>query len=199
MLVVLGLSAVISGYGARYVETVESGEDNVSRWNALHTELHDWLEGNILIGRGLSYYAGGKLRGWIGGTGIAYGHLGYISYLSQLGLIGFLAYGIWFPLAVVSRARRLLQQPHAPPEVVHLAILTGAAFIYHPLEFLFSGSFLSVLYVEPILVGAVWAMTSLQFEDIRVPAPEPSTPRKELPRSIIADPFQGANRSRQLI
>jgi hypothetical protein len=199
MLVAMGISAVISGYGARYTETVEAGEGTQSRWNALNTELHDWLQGNILIGRGLSYYSANKYRGNIGRSGTAYGHLGYVTYLSQLGLIGFLAYGIWLPLVVVSKARRLLQQPHAPPEVIHLAALTGATFIYYPLMFLFSGSFLTIMYVPAILVGAVWGMTSLQFEAIRVPVPETPSPRKELPKSIIAEPYQATDRSRPVL
>jgi hypothetical protein len=199
MLAVMGISAVVKGYGTRYTETAETGEGTQARWNALHAEVHDWLQGNILIGRGLSYYAAGKFRDSIGASGTAWGHLGYVTYLSQLGLIGFLVYGIWLPLVVVSKARRLLQQPHAPPEVVHLAALTGATFIYYPLVFLTSGSLLNIYYVPGILVGAVWGMTSLQFSEIKVPALEMPSPPKELPRSILAEPSQAAGRSRHLL
>jgi hypothetical protein len=194
ILAVMGLSAVITGFGERYVKTVESGKDNESRWNDLRVEMGDWLDGNPIIGRGLDYFEsinkGPKSgRSLISKSGVAFGHLGYVTYLSQLGLIGLLAYGIWFPRAVVLRSRRLLQQPHAPPEVVHLAALTGAAFIYYPLMFLFSGSFLMVWYVTPILVGGVWGMTAFQFEPGEVPAPETPSPPQTLPQSILAEPF----------
>jgi hypothetical protein len=199
MLAVMGLSAVITGYGERFVGTVKTGEGTQSRWNALRVETNDWLSGNPLIGRGLNYYSGTKFRGSIGRSGIAYGHLGYISYLSQLGLIGFLAYGIWLPLVIVFRARRLLQQPHAPPEVVHLAALTGVTFIYFPIMFLFSSSFLSVIYVPGILAGAVWGLTAFQFEPSPVPALDRFSPQKELPKSIISEPFQRTDRGRTLL
>jgi hypothetical protein len=196
ILVIMGISSLISGYGARYTETFEAGIKTESRWNALQVELNDWLNGNFIIGNGLSYYHGKKHGGSIGKTGTAWGHLGYVAYLSQLGIIGFFAYGIWLPLVVISRSRRLLQYSHAPPEVVHLAVLTGASFIYYSLMFLFSSSFLTIEYVAPILVGAVWGITSCQFKDVKTLASETLVPRQELPRSIIADPFQGVDRSR---
>jgi hypothetical protein len=200
ILAILGLSAVISGYGERLVTTVEKGEGTQSRWNDLYVETNAWLDGNPIIGRGLNYFESRQFgKGSISKTGIGYGHLGYITYLAQLGLIGFLAYGIWFPLAVVLRSRRLLQQPQAPPEVVHLAALTGAAFIYYPLMFLFSSSFLTVTYVPPILVGGVWGITAFQFEPGEVPALETPSPPQTLPKSIIAEPYHEADGGRPLL
>ena len=193
MFAVVGLSAVISGYAERYVKTVETGEGNESRWNALRVEMEAWLDGNPLIGRGLTFYAGGKFRGGLHGGfhgfGIAFGHLGYVTYLSQLGLIGFLVYAFWLPLVIISRARLLLQQPHAPPEVVHLAAVTGACFIYYPLMFFFSGSFLVGCYVPGILTGGVWGLTSLKSADSRVPTVEPAVPPKKIAGTIISKPL----------
>ena len=186
MLAVMGLSAVISGYAERYAKTVETGEGTESRWNAMRVELNAWLDGNPFIGRGLSFYAGGKYKRGV--FGIAFGHLGYVTYLSQLGLIGFLVYAFWLPLVILLRARLLLQQPHAPPEVVHLAAVTGACFIYYPLMFFFSSSFLSASYVPGILTGGVWGLTSLKSADSRVPTGEPAVPPKKWPESIIARP-----------
>lgn len=199
MLAVMGLSPLITGYGERFVATVETGEENQSRWNAFHAEMNDWLNGNPIIGRGLSYYESPKLGDrLIRASGIAYGHLGYVTYLSQLGLIGFLVYGFWLPLVIVLRARRLLQQPHAPPEVVHLAAITGGAFIYYPIMFLFSASFLGVSYVPGILVGAMWGISSFQPETIKSYAPE-ILAKKALPKSIIAEPFQETDRGGPLL
>jgi hypothetical protein len=180
MLAVMGLTAVISGYAERYATTLKTGEGTESRWNAMQAEIHDWLDGNPIIGRGLGYFAMGKFRGGIHKLGVAYGHLGYVTYLSQLGLIGFLVYAFWLPLVILLRARLLLQQPHAPPEVVYLAALTGATFIYYPLMFLFSGSFLSIFYVPGILAGGVWGLTSLKIADSRIPTLEPATPLADL-------------------
>jgi hypothetical protein len=200
ILAVIGLSAVITGYGERYVGTVETGEGTQSRWNAFYVEMHDWLDGNILIGRGLHYLESSKVRGGlIRKTKIGYGHLGYVTYLSQLGLIGFVVYGFWMPLIIIFRAQRLLQQPQAPPEVVHLAALTGATFFYYPLMFVFSGSFLNILFIPGILAGGVWGITSLQSADSRAPALQPPVPHKELPKSIISEPFQGTGRGRPLL
>ena len=167
MLAVMGLTAVISGYGERFTKTVEGGQDTQSRWNDIRVELGDWLDSNQVIGRGLDYYEGSKKGrksgvSLIGRTGVAYGHVGYVTYLSQLGLIGFLVYGFWLPLAILKRSRRLLQQPHAPPETIYLAALTGACFIFMPLCNMMSGSLLNITYVPGILGGAVWGIMAFQ-------------------------------------
>jgi hypothetical protein len=195
MLAAIGLSAVISGYGERYVKTVEGSEHSQSRWNAIRVEMGDWLDGNPIIGRGLNYFESRKAGDLlIRKSGIAYGHVGYVTYLSQLGLIGFLAYGFWLPWVILMRARRLMQQPNAPPETIYLAALTGACFIFTSLVYLMSGSFLSITYVPGILTGAVWGITAFQFEDRRVPVTEPSTPPKKLPAPLITQNFLDAER-----
>ncbi len=184
LMAMAGFTAFIVGYGERLAQTVERGEDTESRVRGLKIGLNDWLDGNPLIGRGLNYYYKIHKEAILRKEEVAWGDLGYVAYLSQLGLIGFLAYGVWLPLAVILRARRLMQQPQAPPEIVHLAALTGACFIYFPLMNIFSGSFLSVHYLSGILVGGVWGITAFQFRNDKQSTRENLD--KESPKTALA-------------
>ena len=139
---------VITSYSDRITKTLDQkdrvGQSIESRLLTYEVEMRDWQEGNIIIGRGLNYYRVHGRHSLPSQTGIAFGHLGYIAYLSQLGLIGFFVYGIYFPLAVLRRARRLIKIPGLSPPATHLVLLTGACFLVQPLIYLFSGSFLII-------------------------------------------------------
>ncbi len=157
LLAVTGFSEMASSYQGRLFNTfTKQGEgDNISRVRAIHYELRAWLDSNLITGQGLSYQDiyRRKLEG------VAFGHLGYIAYLSQLGIIGFLVYGVWFPAAVLRRARRIIKTAGASPVVLHLACLTGACFLMQALIFAMSGSYLQRLPVPGLLAGAVWAIS----------------------------------------
>jgi hypothetical protein len=152
-------------YGNRLAKTItrENPTAGLTRINAFKIEIHDWLSGNPLIlmfGNGLGYWTTPHYKLTLHRKdfreGIAWGHLGYISYLSQFGVMGFLIYGIWFPVAVLRRARRLVKLPALSPAVMHLALLTGACFILQPIMFLFSSSYLVRCFLPGLLAGTVW-------------------------------------------
>jgi len=170
----LGFSILIRGYTERLSMTFDkrltSAQQGVHHRSEMYrVQFNDWLKGNILIGRGLNYFEmyssyKSKDRSFIDWGGM------YAGYLVQLGLIGFLVYAIWFPLAILLRAKRIFQQPHLPPTVVHLAILTGACFIYQPISFIFSGTYLARQLLPGILAGAIWGLPLTQPEKHPLPA-----------------------------
>jgi drug/metabolite transporter (DMT)-like permease len=158
MTVVVGFSDMATSFMDRLVATTTAKTalkaGTQSRELTLEIEMNDWLKGNILIGRGMNYYYSLYGAGKKGtGSDVAWGHLGYVTYLSQYGIIGFLIFGLYFPGAMVFRARRIIRLPDIPPATLYLALLAGACFIIQPLIFLFSGSFLGIASFWPGLVG----------------------------------------------
>jgi hypothetical protein len=133
-----------------------------TREETFKTEINDWLNGNVVIGRGLYYYDIHRRERIADSSGNrpAWGHLGYVAYLSQLGIIGLIVYGIYFPLGVLFRARKIMRRADLPPSVSHLAALTGALFISQPIIFIFSNSFLGKAILPGLLAGAVWAIVN---------------------------------------
>lgn len=123
-------------------------------------EGRDFLESNIIFGRGLYYYEiyDKKYHG-----SVAFGHLGYITYLSQLGIIGFLVYAVFFPGSIIIKARRLFLQPSVSPGSIYLAALAGAFFIEMSLMFFFSASYLSTSIFPGILAGAIWRISFTEW------------------------------------
>lgn len=164
LVAITGFSGLAERYAERLAGTFSGNEAEApidDRLNALKLETQDWLEGNVLIGRGLDYFQihGKELIKFNRKGGVAFGHLGYVTYLSQLGLIGFLVYAVYFPFAVIFRSRRIMQTPDISPVVAHLAALTGACFILQAVTFLFSSSYLITWIVPGVLAGAVWALS----------------------------------------
>jgi hypothetical protein len=160
-------------YGNRLAKTVtrEDPTAGLTRINAFKVEMHDWLSGNPLVlmfGNGLGYWTTPHYKLTLHRRDfrerIAWGHLGYISYLSQFGILGFLIYGIWFPVAVLRRARRLVKLPGLSPAVMHLALLTGACFILQAIMFLFTHGYLVRYFLPGLLGGSLWIYTMGESE-----------------------------------
>lgn len=134
-----------------------------SRAESFDVEIRDWMDGNFIFGEGLAYFfrigIGSDFELDVDAEGVAYGHLGYVTYLSQLGIVGFLVYGIWFPLAVILRAKKVFKVNYKSDQVRHLAGLTVTTFLSSVFTFFFSSSFINPYVIIPgILAGAVWAM-----------------------------------------
>jgi hypothetical protein len=172
LMAIVGLFTFVVHYQERLTYTVTKGEGTESRLRGLRIGLNDWLNGNPLIGRGLYYFQTHFKEAKFRKGGVSWGDLGYLAYLTQLGLIGLLAYGVWLPLIVLRRARRLILKPEASPEIIHLAALTGACFIYLPVMHIFSSSFLIIQYLPGVLVGGVWGVVAFQMEESKQPARE---------------------------
>lgn len=177
-----GLSGLFSDYAQRFSDTFSHKIQKTglqSRQQTFYLEMNDWFKGNILIGRGLAYF---RIHGRsVEETGAALGHLGYVTYLSQLGIIGLVVYGFYFPLTVLFKARQLMQRANIPPAISYLAALTGACFIISPLIFIFSGSFLQMMYVPGILAGSTYGVWLAGRR-------EPVTPADvQLPEAVIAE------------
>lgn len=156
LIMMTGFSEMASSYWDRLImSTSQKHSETETRALAFKLEIRDWLDSNLITGRGLYYY---DVHGARSFGPIAWGHLGYVSYLSQMGIVGLLVYGFWFPGAVLRRARRIIKVPGATPAVLHLACLTGACFLDQAIIFLFSGSYLQRLPVPGLLAGAIWAI-----------------------------------------
>ena len=118
-------------------------------------DLEEWYEGNLLLGRGLSFNAfisDGLNRD------IAWGHIGYTSYLSNLGIVGLLIYGVFLPLAIV-RAGKLLYNGDNERWVVLLGLIAVVTVLSESIMSFMSTSYLSTLkHCVGFLYGAVWAL-----------------------------------------
>jgi hypothetical protein len=126
-----------------------------TRRAAAEVELEAWLDGTLLLGRGLFFFQEHmKEREEATQTQYGFGHLGYVTYLSQLGLVGLLLYGIYVPVAVVGDSRRVWRASDAPASR-YLGLLAGCCILYHALMFLMSSSLLTPwTYVPGVLAGA---------------------------------------------
>jgi hypothetical protein len=158
------LTAMAGFYVGRMGHTLssEKGIEQDPRAYAFSYEINDWLNGNILIGRGLSYYTDLHHRK-MGASG----HLGYIAYLSQTGILGFIVLGIWFPFSIIFLSRRVFKLPHLPPAISYLAAVTAVCFIYNSFWFLFTNSYLAIHIVAGILAGAIWRISLESKSEIR--------------------------------
>ena len=138
------------------VDAMASGAG--SRQRAFHIEMRDWLDGTMVMGRGLSFfqvYEEGTSRD--PSRKVAFAHLGYITYLSQLGVIGLLVYGFYLPLGVFRNGLWLWRHAE-PPVLCYLGLLGIASIVCLSIMFLMSSQFLGVGSFAPgVLYGAVWA------------------------------------------
>jgi hypothetical protein len=165
-----GLTMLATGLQERMTSTFNTKESMAdrgieNRYMIITTQLNDWLDGNILTGRGLDYFEiyarklGGEARGLID-----WGTMTYVAYLSQLGLLGLFVYGVYFPLAVIFRARGITKTPEVSPVILYLALLGGGCFIMQYFNFIFSNSYLGQQYIPGILAGAVWAVPRAELK-----------------------------------
>ncbi len=138
------------------VDAMASGTS--SRQRAFHIEMRDWLDGTLVLGRGLSFfqvYEEGKSRD--PSRKVAFAHLGYVTYLSQLGIIGLLVYALYLPLGVF-RNGLWLWRCAEPPVLCYLGLLGIASIVCLSIMFVMSGHLLGVGSFAPgVLYGAVWA------------------------------------------
>ncbi|MHB1132143.1 MAG: O-antigen ligase family protein [Chloroflexota bacterium] len=119
-------------------------------------ELEYWYEGNWLIGRGAAYHFS---MGLAQDRTVAWGHLGYVTYLVRLGLIGLVAYGIFLPLVVIARGRRLIRGSSGEWGR-SLAAVTLAVILLDSVAFLMSSSYLQSMPVSGLVFGALWGASS---------------------------------------
>jgi O-Antigen ligase len=142
-----------------------STSDTISRINAFRIETADWISGNPIIGQGLFYYQRyGYGFGGITDEGIienvAYGHLGYIIYLSQLGIIGFIVYGLWFPISILIKSSKVIKLYQDIPSFQYLGILTVTSFTQSMIGFILSSSFLNPYLIIPgVLAGSIYGIS----------------------------------------
>jgi hypothetical protein len=128
-----------------------------TRINQFNVEMDKWLEGTLVLGRGLSFFQ--TIRNpKVDRSHIAFGHLGYVTYLSQMGLIGLFAYGFYLPL-VVARDGRCLWRHGDLPVLRYIGLLGAASIICLSIMFMMSSSFLGLGYSAPgVLYGSVWSL-----------------------------------------
>ncbi|MBN4054637.1 hypothetical protein JYT87_02905 [Nitrospira defluvii] len=135
-----------------------------SRINQFKVEMNSWLEGSLILGRGLFFFQ--TMDKGDGIWNVAFGHLGYVTYLSQLGFLGLLAYGVYLPLSVVRNANLLWRYGNSPA-LQYMALLGAASIIYLSIMFLMSSSFLGLGYFAPaVLYGSVWALARSTSERV---------------------------------
>lgn len=132
-----------------------------TRERAFKAEMSSWLKGTLIFGRGLYFFQ--TLRKPESPTErIAFGHLGHVTYLSQMGLIGFLAYGLYFPLRVLQDGRWLWGNG-GQPVLRYVGLLGAASIILLSIMFLMSSHFLSLGYFAPgVLYGSMWSLVRTQ-------------------------------------
>lgn len=138
-----------------------TGGPTSGRLDAIRVEMTDWLDGTLVLGRGLNYFKNmqGKL------LDIAFGHVGYVTYLSQLGIIGFFVYAIFLPLSVIRNCRRVWLSSQVP--IVRYAVfLSASSMIYNCIMFTMSSCFLSLgSFVPGVLAGMAWAISRVRIVD----------------------------------
>lgn len=160
----MGLGGFADSYSER-MSRVSSGDSSTrSREVAVDAEFSDWMDGNILVGRGLGYYFAPEIGSERSGDDVAYAHVGYVTYLSQLGVVGLLVYGVWFPFSSIAMARRVRANPHLGPWSRHLAGLSGAVFLFCVFGFAMSGSFLTPDVLIGVLGGVVSSLSTRRTE-----------------------------------
>jgi O-Antigen ligase len=138
--------------------------DTISRMNAFRIETADWISGNPIIGQGLFYY---QRYGFGFGSiadndtieNVAYGHLGYVIYLSQLGIVGFIVYGLWFPISTLIKSVKVIKLYQDIPSFQYLGVLTATTFIQAMIGFILSSSFLNPYLIIPgVLSGSIYGI-----------------------------------------
>jgi O-antigen ligase len=158
----------MEGFADSYTERMSrvSGGDTSTRSRevAIEAELSDWMDGNVLVGRGLGYYFAPEIGAQRGGGEVAYAHIGYVTYLSQLGVIGLAVFGFWFPLSSIALARRVRANAQLGPWSRHLASLSAAVFIFSVFVHAMSGSFLTPDVLIGVLGGVVSSLSSKRIE-----------------------------------
>lgn len=156
------LSGAARNLQSRFHGLVEGeAEASNGRNEAAAAELGDWMNTNLAVvvaGNGLDYFTTKYQLGVSELGNIAFGHLGYLTYLSQLGIIGFLIYGVWFPMAVIRRAATVFRHSFLP-STRYLAVLAAASFFFCIVTFFFSGSFLMRNPVVATLAGFAFVMS----------------------------------------
>jgi hypothetical protein len=160
-----------------------------TRQRAFRIEMSDWLDGTMILGRGLGFF-----QKYPEGTTldplkkVAFGHLGYVTYLSQLGLIGFLVYGFCLPLSVFRNGWWLWR--HAGEEVLrYLGLLGVASILCLSIMFVMSSQFLILgVFAPGVLYGAVWAaVRSQQTESVAGVVPDDGSLMDAAPAGISLD------------
>ncbi len=150
---VLGLERAANAYSYR-IEGISfntsADSSTLGRQLAINVEFDDWLRGNILVGRGLSYFVH-EHRGGLDEA--AFGHIGYVTYLSQLGLLGFFVYALLFPLHTLLGLKRIERSSQWKPETRYFACLGGALFTYFIFLFAMSGNLLGIEILAGLFAG----------------------------------------------
>lgn len=149
---------IVSARVSTFTDETQRYESTYSRQEAFEVEINDWLEGTLIFGRGLCYFAKEVALYW-GRSIPAYGHLGHVTTLSQLGLIGLFVYSIYFPIKIVQASRKLWNEQS--DELKFFGLFAGLCMIWCWICFFMSDSFLSQHAVEGIIFGAVWRQASM--------------------------------------
>jgi len=154
------LDIILKGRMTRFDSPYDPYGSTASRWNAIKVEFNAWLNGNWLWGNGIGYYAPvkWKLRQRYWGK-LAFGHIGYVAYLANLGLIGFFIYGLYIPIQLFRKGRKLWR--HGVSEAF---VCLGMYAVAWSLSTIIRAAITSGIgargYELGIIIGTVWTLTS---------------------------------------
>lgn len=138
----------------------------ITRQLSIEREFDAWLEGTLIFGRGLFFFAR-EYEDTVGTYRIAWGHVGHLTTLSQTGLIGLLVYSFLLPFSVVKSALQLWRQ--SSHEARLMALTGGGCAIWYWFCFFMSDNFLAIHMVEGFLFGAVWRQ-ALYYQQVQMRA-----------------------------
>ena len=155
----------------------------ITRQLSIERELGAWLEGTLVFGRGLFFFAREYHEEFAGMYRIAWGHVGHVTTLSQTGLIGLLVYSLLLPLGVIKSAKQLWRQ--SSHEARLMALTAGGCAIWYWFCFFMSDNFLATHMVEGFLFGAVWRQ-ALYYQRLQTRA-GPDGYGADRPSAVVAE------------
>lgn len=157
----LDISRIFTDRLSSFSQNDSVARKTITREKAFKTEMNYWLDGTLILGRGLYFFQDIENPEEFE-RHIAFAHLGYVTYLSQMGLVGLFVYGFYFPLSII-RDGKLLWQYSKQPTLCYTGLLGICSIVCLSIQFLASSHFLSLGYFIPgVLYGSLWYLARAQ-------------------------------------
>lgn len=163
------MSELLSGRLDSLLEEDTRYLTTITRATSIERELFEWMEGSLVLGRGLYFFQPFYSEGVFDDLTVAWGHVGHITILSQLGLVGLVIYSIALPAYALRWSLLLWSEGSAIDRF--LGLLCAACTISTWILFCMSDSFINQNHAaEAIIFGAAWSR--FRYYQVTRPAEE---------------------------